>query len=152
VLIEDKAAGTQLIQELIRNGLHAVSATSRSRQDHAQAGQTAMIENGFVHLPKEGHGSPNTCTSRQHGICDYDDFVATCVVLSINRGHTYRFRQQRSSRSGSGRDSPSQITSSVRGSIRCIWLRSATSRIDSPTRPAAAGLTRPQTSNPSTTK
>jgi predicted phage terminase large subunit-like protein len=54
VLIEDKASGTQLIQELIRSGLHAVSATSRSRQDHAQAGQTAMIENGFVHLPKRG--------------------------------------------------------------------------------------------------
>jgi hypothetical protein len=47
---------------------------------------------------------------------------------------------------------PGQTTSSVRGSMRCIWLRSATSRIDSPTRPAEAGLTRPQTSKPSTMK
>ena len=65
---------------------------------------------------------------------------------------THRFRPRRSSRPESDRDSLSQITSSVCGSIRCIWLRSATSRIASPTRPAAAGLTRPQTSNPSTTK
>ena len=38
VLIEDKSSGSQLIQELIEQGLHA---------------ETAMIENGFVHLPKE---------------------------------------------------------------------------------------------------
>jgi hypothetical protein len=68
--------------------------------------------------------------------------------LVTRHGSINRLRQ----RYGSRRDSPGQTTSSVRGSIRCIWLRSATSRIDSPTRPAAAGLTRPQTSNPSTTK
>ena len=45
-----------------------------------------------------------------------------------------------------------QTTWSVRGSIRCIWLRSATSGIVSPALPAAAGLTRPQTSTPSTMK
>jgi phage terminase large subunit-like protein len=76
VLIEDKAAGTQLIQELIRNGLHAVSATSRSRQDHAQAGQTAMIENGFVHLPKEGHGSPIPARA---------DSAAPVITMTLSR-------------------------------------------------------------------
>ena len=54
VLIEDKASGTQLIQELIEEGLHAVTRyqpqLDKVMRMHAQ---TAMIENGFVHLPKE---------------------------------------------------------------------------------------------------
>ena len=52
VLIEDKASGTQLIQELIQEGLYAVTRyqpqTDKIMRMHAQ---TAMIENGFVHLP-----------------------------------------------------------------------------------------------------
>ncbi len=54
VLIEDKASGTQLIQELVEQGLHAVTRyqpqADKIMRMHAQ---TAMIENGFVHLPKE---------------------------------------------------------------------------------------------------
>ena len=54
VLIEDKASGTQLIQELVELGLHAVTRyqpqSDKIMRMHAQ---TAMIENGFVHLPKE---------------------------------------------------------------------------------------------------
>jgi predicted phage terminase large subunit-like protein len=54
VLIEDKASGTQLIQELIHEGVHAVTRyqpqADKIMRMHAQ---TAMIENGFVHLPKE---------------------------------------------------------------------------------------------------
>jgi predicted phage terminase large subunit-like protein len=54
VLIEDKASGTQLIQELIEEGPHAVTRyqpqSDKIMRMHAQ---TAMIENGFVHLPKE---------------------------------------------------------------------------------------------------
>jgi phage terminase large subunit-like protein len=74
VLIEDKASGTQLIQELVELGLHAVTRYQpqadkimRSRRCQRQRlsrqanlcfaesmhAQTAMIENGFVHLPKE---------------------------------------------------------------------------------------------------
>ena len=53
VLIEDKASGTQLIQELIEQGLHAVTRyqpqSDKIMRMHAQ---TAMIENGFVHLPQ----------------------------------------------------------------------------------------------------
>src|SRR5258707_13483737 len=53
VLIEDKASGTQLIQELVEQGLHAVTRyqpqSDKIMRMHAQ---TAMIENGFVHLPK----------------------------------------------------------------------------------------------------
>ena len=54
MLIEDKASGTQLIQELIEQGLYAVTRyqpqSDKIMHMHAQ---TAMIENGFVHLPKE---------------------------------------------------------------------------------------------------
>jgi predicted phage terminase large subunit-like protein len=53
VLIEDKASGTQLIQELIQDGLYAATRcrpqSDRIMRMHAQ---TAMIENGFVHLPE----------------------------------------------------------------------------------------------------
>jgi predicted phage terminase large subunit-like protein len=53
VLIEDKASGTQLIQELIREGLYAVTRyqpqSDKVMRMHAQ---TAMIENGFVRMPE----------------------------------------------------------------------------------------------------
>jgi predicted phage terminase large subunit-like protein len=53
VLIEDKASGTRLIQELIADGLHAVTRyrpqSDKVMRMHAQ---TAMIANGFVHLPE----------------------------------------------------------------------------------------------------
>ena len=52
VLIEDKASGTQLIQEPIREGLYAVTRyqpqSDKVMRMHAQ---TAMIENGFVRVP-----------------------------------------------------------------------------------------------------
>jgi hypothetical protein len=53
VLIEDKASGTQLIQDLIEDGCHGVTryqpTGDKTMRMHAQ---TAMIENGFVHLPE----------------------------------------------------------------------------------------------------
>jgi predicted phage terminase large subunit-like protein len=53
VLIEDKASGTQLIQELIAEGCHAVTryqpTCDKIMRMHAQ---TAMIENGFVRIPE----------------------------------------------------------------------------------------------------
>jgi phage terminase large subunit-like protein len=73
VLIEDKASGTQLIQELVQEGLYAVTRyqpqtdkVMRSQRCQRQRlsrqakpcfaesmhAQTAMIENGFVHLPE----------------------------------------------------------------------------------------------------
>jgi predicted phage terminase large subunit-like protein len=54
VLIEDKASGTQLIQELITEGCHAVTryqpTTDKIMRLHAQ---TALIENGFVRIPED---------------------------------------------------------------------------------------------------
>jgi predicted phage terminase large subunit-like protein len=56
ILIEDKASGTQLIQDLIETGLLRVTAYKpeggKIMRLHAQ---TATIENGFVHLPDEAH-------------------------------------------------------------------------------------------------
>ncbi len=53
VLIEDKASGTQLIQELIADGCHGVTryqpTTDKIMRLHAQ---TALIENGFVRIPE----------------------------------------------------------------------------------------------------
>jgi predicted phage terminase large subunit-like protein len=53
VLIEDKASGTQLIQELIAEGCHGVTRyqpdCEKIMRLHAQ---TAMIENGFVYIPE----------------------------------------------------------------------------------------------------
>ena len=84
VLIEDKASGTQLIQELVEWGLHAVTRYQprqdkimRSRRCHRQRlsrqaklcfaesmhAQTAMIENGFVTSPRRPDGARDTCTS-----------------------------------------------------------------------------------------
>jgi len=64
VLIEDKASGTQLIQELIEQGLHAVTRyqpqTDKIMRMHAQ---TAMIENGLSICPRKRRGAPNICTS-----------------------------------------------------------------------------------------
>ena len=53
VLIEDKASGTQLIQELIVDGCHGVTSykpeCDKIMRLHAQ---TAAIENGFVFVPE----------------------------------------------------------------------------------------------------
>ncbi len=53
VLIEDKASGTQLIQELIADGCYGVTryqpTCDKIMRLHAQ---TAMIDNGFVYIPE----------------------------------------------------------------------------------------------------
>ena len=53
VLIEDKASGKQLIQELIADGCHGVTRyqpdCDKIMRLHAQ---TAIIENGFVRIPE----------------------------------------------------------------------------------------------------
>ena len=53
MLIEDKASGTQLIQELMADGCHSVTPyqpdCEKIMRMHAQ---TAMIENRFVHIPE----------------------------------------------------------------------------------------------------
>jgi predicted phage terminase large subunit-like protein len=54
ILIEDKASGTQLIQELIQDGEYAVTKYEPQGDKIMRAhAQTAMIENGFVFVPNQ---------------------------------------------------------------------------------------------------
>jgi predicted phage terminase large subunit-like protein len=54
VLIEDKASGTQLIQELVSDGFHIVKAVKPDGDKVMRLNaQTATIENGFVYVPDE---------------------------------------------------------------------------------------------------
>jgi len=52
IVIEDKASGTQLIQELVSEGVHGIqryqTTMDKTMRMHAV---TSTIENGFVHLP-----------------------------------------------------------------------------------------------------
>jgi predicted phage terminase large subunit-like protein len=54
ILIEDKASGTQLIQELVAEGMHAIKryvpTMDKVMRMHSV---TSTIENGFVHLPEQ---------------------------------------------------------------------------------------------------
>jgi predicted phage terminase large subunit-like protein len=56
ILVEDKASGTQLIQDLIEEGLSMITRFNpdgdKVMRLHAQ---TATMENGFVHIPREAH-------------------------------------------------------------------------------------------------
>ena len=52
-MIEDKASGTQLIQDLIAEGCHGVTRYQPTEEKTIRVhAQTAVIENGFVHLPE----------------------------------------------------------------------------------------------------
>jgi predicted phage terminase large subunit-like protein len=54
VLIEDKASGTQLIQELIEDGCHGVTRYQPTIDKVMRLNaQTGMIDNGFVHIPED---------------------------------------------------------------------------------------------------
>jgi predicted phage terminase large subunit-like protein len=52
ILIEDKASGTQLIQELVNEGVHAIKKYEPTMNKTMRMNAvTSTIENGFVHLP-----------------------------------------------------------------------------------------------------
>jgi predicted phage terminase large subunit-like protein len=57
VLIENKASGIALIQELVAEGVRGITKYEPDSADKVMRmiAQTAMIENGFVHLPREAH-------------------------------------------------------------------------------------------------
>jgi predicted phage terminase large subunit-like protein len=59
VLIEDKASGTQLIQELIHDGVHGVSRYEPTMDKIMRLHNiSSTIENGFVHLPEKAEWLP----------------------------------------------------------------------------------------------
>lgn len=52
ILIEDKASGTQLIQELVSDGIHEIKRYEPTMDKIMRMhSATSSIENGFVHLP-----------------------------------------------------------------------------------------------------
>jgi predicted phage terminase large subunit-like protein len=52
ILIEDKASGTQLIQELVSEGMHAIKKYEPTMDKIMRMNSvTSTIENGFAHLP-----------------------------------------------------------------------------------------------------
>jgi predicted phage terminase large subunit-like protein len=56
ILIEDTSSGTQLIQELVAEGFPGVTKyTPNGDKTMRMHAQTATIENGFVHLPRDAH-------------------------------------------------------------------------------------------------
>ena len=56
ILIEDKASGTQLLQELGREGGFPVQAVETSGDKQMRmASQTSPMANGFVYIPTEAH-------------------------------------------------------------------------------------------------
>ena len=56
ILIEDKASGTQLAQELIREGMHGIhKCHSTQEKSMRMLSATSTIENGFVHAPEKAH-------------------------------------------------------------------------------------------------
>jgi predicted phage terminase large subunit-like protein len=56
ILIEDKASGTQLIQDLITEGIHGVQRYEPLLDKIMRMNSvTSTIENGFVHLPERAH-------------------------------------------------------------------------------------------------
>jgi predicted phage terminase large subunit-like protein len=75
VLIEDKASGTQLIQELVKEELSAVTSYNPEHDKLMRLyAQAAMIENGFVLLPQDAPWLPeylHELTVFPHG--KYDD-------------------------------------------------------------------------------
>jgi predicted phage terminase large subunit-like protein len=59
VLIEDKASGTQLIQELVNDGMHAIKKYDPTMDKIMRMhSATTTIENGFVHLPEKAAWLP----------------------------------------------------------------------------------------------
>lgn len=53
ILIEDRASGTQLLQELVTEGLPIQGVRSTEEKQVRLYAQTAVMENGFVSLPQE---------------------------------------------------------------------------------------------------
>ena len=54
VFVEDHASGTQLLQELRRDGFGELRPVKATRDKQTRmVNQTALIENGFVHIPLE---------------------------------------------------------------------------------------------------
>jgi predicted phage terminase large subunit-like protein len=69
ILIEDKASGTQLIQDLIADGVHRVTRYEpKIEKVMRMHSVTSTIENGFVHIPEQDLGCQSTCTKWRYSL------------------------------------------------------------------------------------
>lgn len=60
VLIENRASGQQLLQDLIRDGFtKAIGIDPDRNKQMRMASQTAIIESGFVYVPEDVHWGPD---------------------------------------------------------------------------------------------
>jgi hypothetical protein len=60
ILIEDRASGTQLIQELVSEGMHSIQRYEpRTEKIMRMHSVCSTIENGFVHLPENAVWLPD---------------------------------------------------------------------------------------------
>ena len=94
VLIEDKASGTQLIQEMRKDGFHSVTGYCNSLDKVMRMrSATSTIENGFVYLPEKAEW----LAEYLHEMAifpngKYDDQVdSTSQALDWVRGRSYPY-------------------------------------------------------------
>ena len=95
ILIEDKASGTQLIQELVRDGVCGVTRYDPGGMDKVMRLHTvtSTIENGFVYLPTEADwlaAYVHELTTFPSGKHD-DQADSTSQALDWAKQHTYTF-------------------------------------------------------------
>ena len=94
ILIEDKASGTQLIQELIQEGVYGVTRYDPGALDKIMRlnSVTSTIENGFVYLPTEAEWLATyvlELTTFPNGKHD-DQADSTSQALDWVKGRTFK--------------------------------------------------------------
>ena len=96
ILIEDKASGTQLIQELLSEGVHAIQKYEPTMDKVMRMHSvTSVIENGFVHLPDKAPWLPeylHELSSFPNGKHD-DQADSTSQLLDWFKGNCMNLRE-----------------------------------------------------------
>jgi len=95
ILIEDKASGTQLLQELIGDGVYGATRYASNAGDKIMRlnSVTSVIENGFVYLPAEADWLPEylheltTFPGSKHD--DQVDSTSQALDWARQQSHTY---------------------------------------------------------------
>jgi predicted phage terminase large subunit-like protein len=97
ILIEDKASGTQLIQELINEGVYGVTRYEPQMEKIMRLHSvTSVIENGFVYLPNEAEWLSSylhELTTFPNGRFD-DQTDSTSQALDFAKAQVHRYPLQ----------------------------------------------------------
>ena len=94
ILIEDKASGTQLIQELIRDGVHGVTRYEPTMDKIMRMHSvTSTFENGYVFLPTEAEWLDTYLRELiSFPACKHDDQCdSTSQALDWAKQHTFKY-------------------------------------------------------------